>query len=319
MNADSLRTELRALHRGRGVRRPDVHSWLGPELQSILGITSHTSDEEARTALILLLDAQLASFPRDLRDLLLIALGVDADQPFLAQRLARAEATFDRSSRVLRRRLRVAEQLLIDSLLAESGRGSSVFDNTGWQWEQHDIDLVLRDTATLTLSRTLRSLTDEPVTIYEAFGIPDRSQPDAELSFRATEGFTVADVERPSSTLWGVTLRLPTSLRRGDELRTSLEVTVSDARALNPFLALAPLRPCRRARISVDFGEPRLARRAWVLDGVVASDMAGFSAEVIGLDLAAGPVVSASFASPRQGLAYGIGWEWQEPDAPAPR
>lgn len=312
MDEVAISAELRELHRGRGIRRPNIQRWLGAELQRILGIDPTTNDEEARAALIKLLDDNTQTFPRDLRYLILMASGVSSDEPFLEQRLAVAERVLDRSPRVLRRRLRTAEQLLGETLAIAHADTRGPFNDHGWCWEDHELDLVLADDATLTLSRTVRSLTDRPKQIHEAFGIPGYLEPGTDLTFTALEGLSVVEVLQPSKTLWRVTLELPKDLARGEVRETKLEVRIPRARAMNPFMALAPLRPARSLKVSVDFGQPSAASRAWILDGVISSDMSGLGSEARDLDLSTSTKVKASFTRPYPGLAYGVAWDWAE-------
>lgn len=312
MDEISLRAELKELHRGRGVRRTDVRAWLGPQLQEILGIASSTSDDDARQALVELIREQTDVFPRDLKYLFLVGTGIVVDQPFLEGRLAVAEQALDRSSRVLRRRLRTAEQLLADSLSQRYLAHTGPFEDKGWQWEDHQFDLKLRETAQLTLTRTLRALADHQKFIHESFVIPGPLRTGSELAFRAVSGCTVLDVDHSSPSTWGVTLQLPHTLTRGQNLETTLVVTVPDARALHPFAVLAPVRACRSAQITVDFGVPPVADSWWVIDGALPSDVVSFVPGDGRVDAMERPVGSGTFVGPRLGLAYGIGWAWKD-------
>lgn len=312
MEGTDLSAELKELHRGRGVRRPDVRSWLGLQLQGILRIDSTTSDDDARSALVQLIRENTAEFPRDLRYLFLVSTGIVVDHPFLETRLAVAEQALNRSPRVLRRRLRSAEQLLADSLTQRHVGGSGPFDDQGWQWENHQLELVLRSQARLTLRRTLRALADHQKYVHESFVIPGRLAPDAELTFEALVGLAVLDVDHSSPNSWGVTLELPHTLERGQLLETELAVTVPDARALSPFLVLAPIRTSRGAVVSVDFGIPPVAATSWVIDGAIPSDVASYVHKGIPVDPTITPVVTGAFTAPRLGLAYGVGWSWAD-------
>ncbi|HEY3544969.1 MAG TPA: hypothetical protein VGK17_02620 [Propionicimonas sp.] len=312
MEGMGLRAELKELHRGRGVRRPDVRSWLGPRLQAILRIDSTTTDDDARSALVQLIRENTAQFPRDLRYLFLVGTGIVVDHPFLEERLAVAEQALDRSPRVLRRRLRSAEQLLADSLAQTHSRGNGPFDDQGWQWEDHQLALVLRSDARLTLRRTLRALADHRKFIHESFVIPGTLDPGSDLTFEALVGLEVLDVDHSSPNSWGVTLELPETLARGQLLETELVVTVPHARALNPFLVLAPIRTSRRARVSVDFGVPPAATTSWVIDGAIPSDVASYIHRGVPVDPRTTQIVSEEFIAPRLGLAYGVGWTWAD-------
>ena len=310
MDRAVLRTELKDLHRGRGVRRTDVRSWLGPRLQEVVGIGDSTSDDDARIALIQLIREHSSTFPRDLRYLFLVATGIVVDQPFLEDRLAVAEQALDRSPRVLRRRLRTAEQLLADSLAQSYPRGAGPFEDEGWKWEDHHFELVLRYYARLTMSRTLRVLADHQKYIHESCVVPGQLAAGLELSFEALVGLAVLDVDHASPNSWGVTLELPRTLTRGQALDTRLVVNVPDARALSPFMVLAPVRPSRKATVTVDFGDPPVAESSWVIDGAVPSDVAARVRSNHTIDPRLSPVVTGEFVAPRQGLAYGVGWSW---------
>lgn len=138
------------------------------------------------------------------------------------------------------------------------------------------------------------------------------------VEFEAIRGLIIVDVDvdHAAPSTWGVTLKLPDSLARGESLDTGLRVRVPAPRALNPYMVLAPIRPTRRARVSVDFGDSGLAREAWLLDEVFPSDltlhprlMAPASAVI---DVAAHPVVAGGFDRPRIGFAYGVAWLWSD-------
>lgn len=312
MNPDALHAELKELHRGRGVRRVGVPSWLGPELRSVLSLDAASPDADARAALIALIREHTEGFPRDLRYLFLVATGIAIDAPMLTDRLAVAEKALDRSQRVLRRRLREAEGLFVDALVAARERSAGRFDDPGWQWLDFDVTLELRQAAVLTLSRTVLALDDRQEGVHEAFVIPHLTDPTAEVTFEASEGLKSVHVARSAVSTWEVDLLLADVLMRGESIRTGLRLHIPEPRWLNPFLVLAPIRPARHVRVSVDFGDSGLAPEAWVLDGAFTSDIARRPAEFPSIDVAAHPVVSGTFDRPRPGLAYGVGWRWAE-------
>lgn len=310
MDADRLREELKDLHRGRGVRRPAAMTWIGPELQAALGLAPDTPDAEARSALVAFIREHTEKFPRDLRYLFLVATGIAVDAPMLTDRLELAEQSLDRSVRVLRRRLRVAEELLTESIVQSHERRTGPFEDSGWQWVEMEIALRLDTPADMTMTRTLLALEDGQRYIHHGFVIPGMADPAAVVTFEAIQGLTIVDVDHTSPNSWGVTMKLPGTLARGETLETALRVGVPDPRALNPYLAFAPIRPCRRARLSVDFGDSGLAREAWLLDAVYPSDASIIPTTTI--DVATNPVVVGEFERPRIGLAYGVGWRWAD-------
>lgn len=304
-----LVAELKELHPGRGVRRPDVRSWLGENLQRFAGVTPEVSDEDARMALVALLGRHLARFPADLRQLFRVASGIAADQPFLEDRLAAYGKSAERSTRALRRHLRQAEQLIADSLLQEFDTQTGSLESRGWQWVSHDFDLALSDGAVLTLDRVLLALADHQKFVQESFFVAGPWSADDRLEVEALSGARLVVADGSISGRWDLILELPHELKRGQELQIVLRVTLSRARALGPFLALAPLRPSRSVRTSVHFGTPPVADRAWLIEAELPMSVTLSDPSRRLLDLTH-PNVSVTFANPRVGLAYGIGWEW---------
>lgn len=313
MQREGLLDDLKALHHGRGLRRPRVQSWLGPDLREALRVTPGLSDAELRSGLARLLARHTQALPHDLRYLFRVAVGLEADQPMLEQRLTIASVRLDRSLRVLRRRLRTAEELVADSLTAARGSEPRWFDARGWQWLASAYDLVLRDDATLTMRRGVHALSSHHRFIHEMFTIPG-VEPDEEVTFRAPAGLEIVGVERVSSTGWRLSLELPRELRVGETHETVLQLRVPRARALSPFFVVAPVREIPLVHVGVDFGNPSPATRWWPLDGVLPSDLWHQDAPRPADASPAHGVARCDFTAPRVGLAFGIAWNWAQPD-----
>lgn len=311
MDRDSLLRELKGLHRGRGVRRPDVAGWLGPSLAGFIRLAAGMSDEDARTALVVLLARMLKPFPQDLARLFRAASGISHDAPFLEERLIALEGPLQRSPRALRRHLRQAEQLLADALLQEFGRRDDPNEARGWHWVTQDLELTLGEGAVLELRRTIQALDDHQKYLSESFFVPGLASNDG-IQVEAVAGVELVGVDDGVPSRWDLSLQLPHELRRGQELSTHLRVRFSRARVLNPFLALAPARPTRWASVTVHFGTPPVAQRAWIVDGVFPVAVTLDDPQRHYLDLAASPEVVASFENPRVGFAYGVGWQWPD-------
>lgn len=314
MEINALLSELKELHLGRGVRRPDVCTWLGPQLQHLAGITAHMSDVDARSALVSMLSRHLATAPSDLSRIFRVASGITLDEPFLNDRLMTLEAPLQRSVRVLRRRLRLAEELLADSIMHQYAESDSALDDRGWQWDEHDMRLQLRDDATIVLRRTLLVLSDEPSGVHESFVVPNATGVAAQWTVESTEGFADCAVDDSTPGRWDLDLRLPPGLRRGQLHTTTLRVRASVARTLEPYFVLAPLLTVQRLRVAVDFGTPRAASEAWLIRAGMPYSMKLADLTREPLDIAATPEASISVSHPRPGYVYGIGWRW--PDLP---
>lgn len=308
MTREGLQRDLKALHHGRGVRRPKVSAWIGADLLAVMGGASGRTDAELRSALTRLLARSLQSLPKDLRYLFRVAVGLDSDLPKLEERLAVASRALDRSGRVLRRRLRDAEALLADALLQERPETGNWWDADGWQWLGMCAHLVLREDAVLMLEQEVLALTAQPKFIHQMFTIPGLAA-DEEPDFEAVTGVELVQVERTGPTGWRASLELPRDMVGGETLGTMLRIRVPRASALEPYLAMAPIRESSAAAVSVDFGEDADGWSSWVLNGVLPSDLGSLASLPIPAD--AKPTVGrveVSFERPRVGLAYGIAW-----------
>ncbi len=308
MTREGLLRDLKAVHHGRGVRRPKVRSWAGPDLLAIMDASPTHTDAELRSALAQLLTRHSQPLPKDLRYLFRVAAGLGSDAPALNERLESAAQALDRSVRVLRRRLRDAELLVADSLLHQRPDAANWWDAQGWQWLGVGADLVLREDAVLTLEQEVLALTAQPKFIHEMFTIPGLTA-DEEPTFEAVADLTIVQVERTGPTGWRLSLELPDDLVGGETVATMLRIRVPRASALQPFMVMAPVRDNSRTSVTVDFGAATAATSYWVLDGVLPSDLGPAGTMVVPPD--AKPAmgrVHCTFERTRIGLAYGIAW-----------
>lgn len=189
MSREGLLRDLKALHHGRGIRRAKVRSWLGPELADILGVAPHHADADVRVALARLLARHSQPLPRDLRHLFRLGVGLETDLPYLEDRLGEASEQYDRSTRVLRRRLRDAEILVADALLRERAPAGAWWDSQGWQWLGARQALVLRADAVLTLDYDVLALSPHQKHVTFRFTVPGLRL-DEEIECTAVEGIT---------------------------------------------------------------------------------------------------------------------------------
>lgn len=307
----ALSAQLKALHQGRGLRRSDVRSWVGADLQQAAGVEPHDTDQQARAALVTLLSRHLAKLPSDLALIFRAATAISDDAPLLGVRLANLEKSMQRSSRVLRRRLRTVEGMLAESIADEVSPAVAP-DEESWHWVNHDMHLRLGTDAVFELRRTLRVLTDNPVLVTDGFVIPNATGIDAVWDVAVIEGFEQCIVHDEVPGRWDLELRLPVGLRRGQELQTGLRFTASNARTLESYFVSAPLRTVRHLSVSVDFGSPAAASEAWLIhDGMpYAMKLADLKREPV--DLEASRVAHIAVDHPRAGYVYGVGWHWAE-------
>lgn len=320
-----LLAELRDLHRGRGIRRVAVRAWLGPLLREAAGIDQAMSDETARSRLVDLLREKTAAFPRDLRYLFEVASGIAIDRPFLEDRLALAEKALDRSQRVLRRRLREAERLLADSLLpGTTDVVADRFDLRGWEWVTQDYHLSFDPVPVFTVARTVRALHKPLTSMREMFIFPHPAADSEVLRVEAVSGCRSTEVQRESGTGWSLGWELDEPLPPGQTHDMVVRLIPPGLHVLAPVVGIGPLRPMRRLRLTVDFGDPPVATSAWRLDGAMSSLLLAYTEGSQRYDPAVTRVVTAEFDNPRVGLMYALAWEWAPgvwpgPGAPVPR
>lgn len=307
--AAALTAQLRALHQGRGLRRPNVRSWVGADLQQAADLAPDGTDQQARAALVTLLSRHLEKVPSDLALIFRAATSISDDAPLLGARLSNLEESLQRSGRVLRRRLRTVEGMLAESICDEATHSTDA-DQETWHWINHDMHLRLGTAATFELRRTLRVLTDNPVLVNDGFVIPNATGVEAAWEVAVIDGFEDCIIHAEVPGRWDMELRLPAGLRRGQELPTALRFTASNARTLEPYFVSAPLRTVRQLSVTVDFGSPLVAREAWLIrDGMPYSmKLADLKREPI--DLTATTRASIQVTQPRAGYVYGVGWNW---------
>lgn len=306
-----LLAELRELHRGRGVRRPALRTWCGPQLREAAGIDAEMSDAVARATLVEFLKDRIGSFPRDLRYLFEVASGISVDRPFLEQRLALAEKALDRGPRVLRRRLRSAEQLLADGLLPdEPDAAGDPFDLRGWEWVAQDYRLRFDPEPEFTIVRSIRALRRPLTSIREMFVFPHPAGGDAVLGAEGLAGCRLMTLERESPNGWAVEWSLDEPLPPGATRTLAVRIRPPGRHVMAPIIGIGPLRPMRLLRLSVDFGDPPVASSAWRLEGVMSTLLLNYIDGSERYDPAVTREVSVEFENPKPGLMYALAWEW---------
>ena len=130
---------------------------------------------------------------------------------------------------------------------------------------------------------------------------------------RAGDPDAVQMPERPvriGAGSWEVEYELERELSRGEHLDVGVRLHVPDRHALSPLLVAAPIRRATEMRVSIDFGDPPVVRRVWVLDGVFPAVAMSGQEPSAAIVLPTTDPVDQVFLAPRPGLCYGFGWEW---------
>ncbi len=308
MPHDRVALELQALQRGRGIMRPRVDSWLGEELANLASFPAGASDDERRRRLTdMLVDASQALTP-DLRFLFLVASGIRCDQPRLKDRLTAASTALKREPRTMSRWLREAEVTLAARLTGTDR--PDPFGDRGWAIESGEFHLDLRDDRPLATTTLRVRATRNQTGISPLVAIPSAIEGAGDLEIEAVSGCTLDRVIQQSERSWCPEFRLDKPVRKGQGAAVAYRVRFPDRRYLAPFAAFGPFRPCHTFAVTVDFGTPSAAERAWVLEGVPQGMIADVPVGATMLDLDRTPTVHVSFTDLRASLAYGLAWRW---------
>ncbi len=310
MDADEVADELQALQRGRGLRRPNIRAWLGPHLTELVGCEASADDEVWRTEVSAMLVGAADSLPRDQRYLFLVTSGIASDALLLKDRMTLAGEKLQRDHRSLSRRLRAAEQALAEFLLANR-RAHSVYDPQGWPTTAgaQIVDLA-SERPSITQRLTVRATRDRDTydNVLSFLRAPDDwGGPEVEV----LSGGRLTALVHETGPTWRAIVRLPATVRAGEEATVELRVTFESRALLAPFVGLAPVVPVSSFDLEVDFGTPSAARKAWLFDDVPPFLIGQKLPPLEAFDPAGG-MVRLHFADLKRGMAYGIGWEWAD-------
>lgn len=302
---EDVREELAALQRGRGLGRPDLASALGPRLTSAFEVRPGEDPRTLAARLAAGLRPIIDGLPWDLRVSFIAALGATDAHPFLKDRLQHAASTLDRDVRTVRRRLRAANEAVAASLVASSRPGD---ESLRWYVESAHVihDLTTAEPSVIA-HRTIRATADEVATITMRFGLSHLDEA-SELRVSATGDAELSSLERLSTRVWSVTLRLQQPLSIGAAARFGLTVTSPRPDVLSPYNVMIPVRLCRSFRATARFAPPSLPLTAWRIDGELPAIV--YDGVPLGepYELDGATEIDATFTQLRPGLASGIGW-----------
>lgn len=298
--------ELQALQRGRGINRPRLKQWVGPQLQQLISGASDGSEQGEREALVALLADGALALPTDLRYLFLVACGIESDEPMLQQRLAAAGEVLDRNPRSLSRHLRRAEALMAE-LLLQTQQETDPYDTGGWATTRLVLDIRMdlpRPRAAIT--QVIRATRDHQREFRHTVAVTLPTPAGVAPVVTAVADCRLTRLERLSDRSWVAVLAVPTT-HRGRSHRLSFEVEFPGREYLMPFAAVAPIRPCASLDVRVQFGDPPLTTSVWRVDAVpppLVTDRARGQRDLVLTD----GMASADFTHLRPGYAYGLAW-----------
>lgn len=311
MEAIELAAELQSVQRGRGLGRSGVRGWAGPLLLEQLNLPPEAEDAALREHLSALLIDASANLPRDLRFLFLVSVGINSDAPLLKDRLAKAAQVLDRDPRTLSRRLRQAELLVASNIVARSEAAASPFETRGWLPTSASSSFDLSGPPVVVTRHVLRALREQR-THQLVVSIPATASHREQPIATGLDGCTVTEVRRLDDFTWQVTLALPGVVRWGQQCALGCRFEFGTRDRLSPYALMAPIASVASWDLRVDLGEPRAARRLWLLNRVPAPLVHEDHSGITELNPAADRVVEHRFENLDRGFAYGMRWEWAD-------
>jgi hypothetical protein len=309
--------ELRLLPRGRGVLSDDIGERLGPRLRELLGVESRDDPGVVRRKVAVRLTLLADRLPEDLGHAVraALALGDEATDRFLKDRVERLAAGIQRDPRTAKRRVDEGLRRLAEMLVqaAEPPAAGNPFAPDGWYIKTLNSLLLLdreppkllerrRIVATRPgLDEILISLSAPPPAVNGNGAGPSPVRLDV------LQGGVLAE-EASTGSHYRASLRLPRPLDAGEEHELTVVFTSRPLRELRPYYTLTPFRPCESFDVTVRFDRTDPPSAVWRLDGLPPRVVTEYDPG--GSGLAVDPIgeVSVSFADLRPGLAYGLGW-----------
>lgn len=297
---DPLLEELARMHRGRGLRTPDLRRHLGPALREVLGLdddqlTPNAVLDELREAITLL--------PQDLQVVFLHGLGARSSEPYLGERLAAAGAALSRDARTVRRRLSDA-----NALVAQALRAPVLTSPTARpvRYLSHEATTDLRHPGVrLTSTKVVLRRRSGPIIVQERFGTPGSTAQEPALEVR---GAALQQVTAVSGSVWQATLELPD----GDPHTTAAySVVVSADRAsLSPFTVVVPMQVLNSCSVTVHLGDLHPVTAVREVRGELPVTL--YEERPSQGSEPTSPTLRMDVDRPQLGLAFGFAWAWSD-------
>jgi hypothetical protein len=284
----------------------DVADRIGAGLRVACGVAPDDSPALVRRKVGERLSELCGRLPTDLRVSVLAALALhpEADHQFMQDRMGWAARQINRDHpRAAVRRMKVgfriiAEQLddLVDDPSINQG------------WHTGSLRALLRmdvDPPQLLEERTIVATADGLEEVEIRLSAPGRGD-DSPITATVLYGGEITASERVAPSHRKFVLRLPATLRAGEQHEYGVRFTAHPKAVMPPYYVLTPLQPCAKFSVRVRFGEaPPLI---WRVDGIpprafddYAPGDALVSADRFG-------EVALEFSRLHQGLSYGVRW-----------
>jgi hypothetical protein len=309
--ADRLRKELVALTHQHGLLDGGAPPKFGDDLVTVFG-GPEPDPSKARERAVGTIERLLTGFSDEDKLILRAAFGfggavtdrkLTARVEALAGRLAVSERTIRRRVDDLIRRLA--------ALMAAVEREHTPAPAAGWHVRR--LAALLRldtDGPCLYEDRIIRSLRDDLQDTEVRFGLPaDEGAAPPHLDVLQGASLRGADL---SATHYLYRLGLPQPLRRHEEHRFRVALSLPPGRRIRPHYVFQPLVPCDRFDLCVRFDPTHPPARVWEVRGITLRQLeeeppvpsAVLTPDGVG-------EVERAFTGMQAGLTYGVAWRWQ--------
>jgi hypothetical protein len=316
-----LYTELGALRKGWGLRRPNVRDRIGPELRKLCAIDEATTHSDARAKVTRLLGRAFGALPDDFAVAARVMMAIEQDyhDPTLTQRQERLASAWNVDPMTVRRRCNVALQLT-SAHLAEHGSEltDDQFDEEDCfqpnEWYTVDTSTTLRldkPTPEATEVRRIVSLKDGLSRVALGLGLPrprSESRPKMGLEVEMQFGGELESNRQPSAEYFVHYIRFPRPLARGEEHTFGKTVRIPPGQLMAPHFVSRPLHRVDRFELRVKFDPARLPRVVWRVSGIPyqVSEADGPGRDTLELDSLG--EVTVVFERLKPSFGYGVRW-----------
>jgi hypothetical protein len=320
---DALYTELGALRKGWGLRRPTIRDRIGPELRKLCGVDETTTHSAARRRVMSMLVRAFGLLPDEfaLAARVMMAMEPDYDGQTLAHRQERLAAVWNVDPVTVRRRCNLALQLT-SAHLAE--HGAELVADAFEQEERESFQPNEWYTTTLLTTLRLDKPTPEAVEVRKivsmkeglarvalGFALPrprSESRPKMGLEVEMQFGGELESNSQPSAEFFVQYVRLPRPLAKGEQHTFGKIVRIPPGQLMAPYFVSRPLHRVDRFELRVKFDPARLPRAVWRISGVPyhLSEADGPGKDTVGLDSIG--EVAVTFERLRPNFGYGVRW-----------
>jgi hypothetical protein len=316
-----LYTELAALRKGWGLRRPKVRDRLGPELRKLCGVDDSTTHSAARDKITSLLTRALGVLPDEvaLAARVMMAMEPDYTDQTLTRRQERLANAWNVDPVTVRRRCDAALEQ-VSTHLAEHGwelAGDIVDDVDAFNvndWYTVSCSTILRlDKATpeATEIRQIVSLKEGLAKVAIGFALPrPRSETRARMGMDVEMEFggELEANRQPSAEYFVQYIRFPHPLASGEEHTFGRTVRVPPGQLMASHYVVFPRHRVDHFELRVKFDQRRLPKIVWRVSAIPyhVSEADGPTRDLLEVD-SVGEVTTV-FTRLKPSFGYGLCW-----------